>query len=85
MNSSGRMQLQGGRQAAERAVHTWVILDEIVRELMAKNSSKQTNSEDVLLWARQIKAQRAKAAILNDITKTQKFDKVKLIQKPKDR
>ena len=61
------------------------MLDEIVRELTAKNSSEQTNSEDVLLWARQIKAQRTQAAILNDITKAQKFDKVKLIQKPKDR
>ena len=43
------------------------------------------NSEDVILWARQIKAQRAQAAILNDITEAQKFDKVKLAQKPKGR
>ena len=45
------------------------MLDEIVRELMAKNTSKQMNSEDVLLWARQIEAQRAQAAILSDLTK----------------
>ena len=61
------------------------MLDEIVRELTAKTSSEQTNSEDVLSWARRIKAQRAQAAIFNDITKAQKFDKVKLVQKPKDR
>ena len=34
------------------------------------------NSEDVLLWATQIKAQRAQAAILSNLTKEQKFDKV---------
>ena len=61
------------------------MLDEVVSELTAKNSSKQTNSEDVLLWARQIKAQRAQAAILSDITEAQKFDKVKVVQKPKKR
>ena len=55
MNSSGRMQLQGGRQTAEKAVihgvNNRVMLDEI-RELATKIAAKQTNSEDVLLWAR---------------------------------
>ena len=57
------------------------MFDEVIRELTAKNSSEQTTSEDVLLWARRIKAHRAQAAI----TKAQKFDKVKLVQKPKNR
>ena len=61
------------------------MLDEVVRELTAKNSSKQMNSEDVLLWTRGIKAQRAQTAILSHITEAQKFDKVKLVQKPKNR
>ena len=61
------------------------MLDEIVRELMAKNNSKQINREDILLSARQIEAQRAQAAILNNITEVQKFDKVKLVKKPKGR
>ena len=76
------------RQLKEQFIHGLndrVMLDEIVRELMAKNNSRQMNSEDVLLWARQIKAQRAQAAILNDITEAQKFDKVKLVQNPKGR
>ena len=76
------------RQLKEQFIHGMndrVLLDEIVRELMAKNNSEQINSEDVLLWARQIEAQRAQAAILNDITEAQKFDKVKLVQKPKGR
>ena len=61
------------------------MLDEIVRELMVKNNSEQINSEDVLLWARGVEAQRAQAATLNDITEVQKFDKVRLVQKPKGR
>ena len=76
------------RQLKEQFIHGLidrVMLDEIVRELMAKNNSKQMNSEDILLWARQIEAQRAQTAILNNITEVQKFDKVKLIQKPEGR
>ena len=76
------------RQLKEQFIHGLndkAMLDEVVRELMAKNSSKQMNSEDVLLWARQIEAQRAQAAIVSNITKAQKFDKDKLVQKPKNR
>ena len=70
------------RQLKEQFIHGLIdkaMLDEVVRELTAKNSSEQMNSEDVLLWVRQIKAQRAQAAILSDLTETQKFDKVKLV------
>ena len=42
-------------------------------------------SEDVLVWARRIKAQWAQAAILSDITDSQKFDKVKMVQNTKAR
>ena len=89
MSSSGRMQLQRGRQTAERAVHTWVndksMLDEVIRELTAKDNREQTTSKDVLVWARRIKAQWAQAAILSDITELQKFNKVKMVQKMKAR
>ena len=61
------------------------MLDEVIRELTAKNNNEQTASKDVLVWARRIEAQRAQAAILSDITKSQKFDKVKMAQKPKNR
>ena len=37
----------------------------------------------MLVWAKRIKAQRAQAAILSDITESQKFNKVKMVQKPK--
>ena len=76
------------RQLKEQFIHGLndkAMLDEVVRELTAKNSSKQTNSEDVLLWVRRIKTQRAQAAILNDTTEAQKIDKVKLVQKSRNR
>ena len=79
---------QVDRQLKEQFIHELndrVMLDEIVRELTEKNNIEQIKGEDILLWARRIEAQRAQAAILNDITEAQKFDKVKLVQKPKGR
>ena len=61
------------------------MLDEVIRELTAKNNRKQTTSKDVLLWARRIEAQQAQAAILSDITESQTFDKVKIVPKTKAR
>ena len=76
------------QQLKEQFIHGLndkTMLDEVIRELTAKNSREQTTSEDVLLWARWIEAQRAQAAILSNITKTQKIYKVKVVQKPKNR
>ena len=61
------------------------MLDEVIRELTAKNNREQTTSKDMLVWARRIEAQWAQAAILSDITESQKFDKVKMVQKTKAR
>ena len=52
------------------------MLDEIIRELTLKTSSQPMTSENVLAWAKRVKAQRAQASILNDITETKTFDKV---------
>ena len=76
------------RQLKEQFIHglnNKAMLDEVLRELMAKNSSKQTKSENVLLWARRIKAQRAQAAILSNVTEAQNLTQVKLVQKPRNR
>ena len=67
------------RKLKEQFIHglnNKAMLDEVVRELMAKNSSEHTNSEDVLLWARRIKAQRAQAAILSNITEATSLTKL---------
>ena len=59
------------------------MLDEVIRELTAKDKNEQTTSEDVLVWAKRIEVQWAQAAILNYITKSAKFNKVKKAQRPK--
>ena len=59
------------------------MLDEVIRGLTAKDKNEQTTSEDVLVWAKRIEVQWAQAAILNDITESQKFNKVKMAQRPK--
>ena len=59
------------------------MLDKVIRELTAKGNNNQMTSKDVLVWAKRIGVQWAKAAILNEMTELQKFDKVKMAQKPK--
>ena len=51
-----------------------MILDEVIRELATKNSNDQMTSEDVLIWAKRVEAQRMQAAILSDITDSQRFN-----------
>ena len=59
------------------------MLDEVIRELTTKSNKKQTTSEDVLAWAKRVEVQQTQAAILNDITESHKFDKIKMSQKLK--
>ena len=68
------------RQLKEQFIHGLndkIILNEIIRELKSKTSSQQMTSEDVLAWAKRVKVQRVQASILNDITETKTFDKIK--------
>ena len=77
---SNRMWVQRNRQLKEQFIHRLndnVMLDKIIRELTSKTSSQQMSSEDVLAWAKRVKVQRVQVSILNDITETQTFDKVK--------
>ena len=53
-----------------------LMLDEIIRELTAKNRHEQGTSEGVLIWAKRIEVQRAQAVILNNIMESHQFDKV---------
>ena len=57
------------------------MLDEVVRELTTKHINEQMTSEDMLVWAKRVEVQWAQAAILSDITESQKFDKVKVAKK----
>ena len=61
------------RQLKEQFIHGLndkCMLDEIIRELTAKNNNEQVTSEDMLVWAKRIEVQRAQAAILNSITES---------------
>ena len=57
------------------------MLDEVIRELTTKNINEQMTSEDMLIWTKRVEVQRVQLAILSDITKSQKFDKVKVAKK----
>ena len=73
-------------QLKEQFIHQLndkVMLDEVISELTAKSNDKQMTSEGVLVWAKRVEAQRAQAAILNDITESHQFDRIKMAQKPK--
>ena len=68
------------QQLKEQFIHRLndrVMLDEIIRELTSKTNSEQTTSKDVLAWAKRVKAQSMQASVLNDITETKTFDKIK--------
>ena len=75
------------RQLKEQFIHSLNnkdLLSKIIKELTTKRNNEQTTSEDVLVWAKRVEAQRVQAAILNDITETCQFDKVKITQQTKD-
>ena len=68
------------RQLKEQFIHGLndeSMLDEIIRELTSRNGNVQTTSEDVLVWTKRVEAQRVQASMLNDITETKAFNKVK--------
>ena len=55
-----------------------MVVDKVIRELTTKSSSDQMTSEDMLIWAKRVEAQRMQAVILSDITESQRFDQVKV-------
>ena len=50
------------------------LLDKVIRELTTKGSNDQITSEDMLIWAKRVETHRMQAAILSDITDSQRFD-----------
>ena len=56
------------------------MLDKVIRELTTKSTNDQTTSEDVLVWVKKVEPQRMQAAILNDITDSQRFNWVKVVK-----
>ena len=76
------------QQLKEQFVHGLndkTMLEEVIRELTARNNDEQTTSKGVLVWAKRIEAQWVQAAILNDITELHQFDKINMASKTKGR
>ena len=75
------------RKLREQFIHRLndkVMLDEVIRELTAKNNDEQMTSKGVLAWAKRVEVQWVQATILNDITELNQFNKIKMAQKSKD-
>ena len=75
------------RQLKEQFIHRLndkIMLDEIIRELTSRAGNVQMTSDDVLMWVKRVKAQRVQASVLNDITETRAFYKVKRETEPKN-
>ena len=54
-----------------------------IRKLTAKYNDEQVTSEGMLVCIKRIEVQRAQATILNNITESHQFDKVKVTKKSK--
>ena len=75
------------RQLKEQFIHGLndrCMLDEVIRQLTAKNNDEQVTSEGMLIWAKRIEVQRVQATMLNNITESCQCDKVKVAKKPKE-
>ena len=51
---------------------------------MAIKNNDHIRSGGVLVWAKRLEAQRAHAVVLNTLTESRQFDKVKIYKKTKD-
>ena len=54
------------------------MLGEIIKELTASRCNDQTTSSNVLIWAKRVEAHRVQAAVMNSITESIQFDKIKV-------
>ena len=61
------------------------MLEEIMKELMAAKNDDHITSGDVLAWPKRVEAQRAQAVVLNTLTESRQFDKVKISLKKNKR
>ena len=51
---------------------------------MANKNDDHITSGGVLAWAKRVEVQRAQAVVLNALTKSKQFDKIKVSNKAKD-
>ena len=70
-----------------RAVHTWLkqqYMLEMIKELTATKNNDHITRGGILAWAKRVEAQRPQAAVLNMVTESRQFDKIKISKRVKD-
>ena len=76
------------RQLKEQFIHGLNdkhMLEEIIKELTATSNDDHIMSWGVLAWAKRVEAQRAQTAVLDTVTESRQFDKIKNSKKTKRR
>ena len=59
------------------------MLEEIIKELTVTSNDDHITSGGVLAWAKRVEAQRTQAAVLDMLTESRQFDKVKISKNQK--
>ena len=75
------------RQLKEHFIHglkNKYMLEEIIKGLMATKSNDHITSGGMLAWAKRVEVQRAQVVVLNTLTESRQFDKIKISKKAKD-
>ena len=75
------------RQLKEQFIHGLSdkhMPEEIIKELTATKNDDHITSGGLLVWAKRVEVQRAQAVVLNTVTESRLFDKVKIYKKIKD-
>ena len=75
------------RQLKEQFIHGLndkYMLEEIIRKLKATKNDDHITSGGILAWAKRVEAQRAQVGVLNTLTESKQFDKIKISKKAKD-
>ena len=60
------------------------MLEEIIKELTVTSNDDHIMNRGVLAWAKRVEAQRVQAAVLDTLTESRQFDKVKISKRPKE-
>ena len=60
------------------------ILEEIIKELTATKNNDHITCGGALAWAKGVEVQRGQATVLNTLTESRQFDKMKISKKVKD-
>ena len=75
------------RQLKEQFIHSLNdkhVLEEIIKELTATNNDDHITSGSLLSWAKRVETQRAQVAVLNMLTESRQFGKVKILKRTRE-